>query len=467
MPVVFCGVCPHPPVMIPAVGGKQADIVKKSRQAMQELGRRLKDSGARTMVMISPHGPVFRDGIAINMTPRLRGGLHEFGAPGVSFDLANDLELASAINRKARDSGIMTLELDEKAAVQYGVSAGLDHGLMVPLHFLSGAGVNLPVVAVYMGLLPYRQLYRFGVAVQKAIEESGQRTAVIASGDMSHRLTRDAPAGYDPRGEEFDREIVRLVGQADAAGIINLNPELVERAGECGLRPVIMMLGALDGYAVDAEVLSYEGPFGVGYMVAALQPRGADENRRFVPDLDNRRRAVAEERKRNEGFLPGIARAALEHYGRGQKYSVPADRVPGEFRKAAGVFVSLKKQGRLRGCIGTIEPQYGSIVEETIHNAISAGHRDPRFYPVREEELEDLEISVDVLYPSEPVTGKEQLDPRRYGVIVKSGRKQGLLLPNIEGVDTVEEQVDIAMQKAGISPGEPLTLERFEVVRYK
>ena len=165
--------------------------------------------------------------------------------------------------------------------------------------------------------------------------------------------------------------------------------------------------------------------------------------------------------------MPGIARAALESHGRGEKFRVSPGEIPEEFKMSAGVFVSLKKKGRLRGCIGTVFPQQGNIIEETIHNAISAGHRDPRFHPVRDEELDDLDISVDVLRASEPVDGKEDLDPERYGVIVRSGRKQGLLLPNLEGVDTVEEQVDIARQKAGISPGEPLELERFEVVRYK
>jgi len=467
MPVVFCGVCPHPPVMVPAVGKKQSDIVIKSRQAMLELGRRVKESGAQSMVMISPHGPVFRDGIAINGAPALKGSLKAFGAPEVSFNLENDLGLAVDIERSARDGGITTLMMDEKAVREYRVGLDLDHGLTVPLHFLGEAGVRLPVAAVYMGLLPFEQLYRFGLAVQRAVDESGKKVAVIASGDLSHRLTRDAPAGYDPGGEEFDREIVRLLSLADVAGVMDLDSDLAERAGECGLRPIIMMLGTLDGQAVEPEVLSYEGPFGVGYLVAALRPAGADPGRRYGRTLGESHRSPAGEKKKNEGFLPQIARAALEHYSRGEKYSVPPDRIPGEFAKPAGVFVSLKKHGRLRGCIGTITPQQGSIVEETIHNAISAGHRDPRFHPVRKEELDDLDISVDVLHEPEPIKTKDSLDPARYGVIVRSGRKQGLLLPNLEGVDTVEEQIGIAMQKAGIHPGEPIELERFEVVRHK
>lgn len=140
--------------------------------------------------------------------------------------------------------------------------------------------------------------------------------------------------------------------------------------------------------------------------------------------------------------------------------------VPEEFDKKAGVFVSIKKHGSLRGCIGTIEPAGRNIVEEVVKNAVSAAFHDPRFKPVRREELEDLEFSVDVLQPPEPVSGLNELDPQKYGVIVRSGRRSGLLLPNLEGIDSAGEQVEIARRKAGIGPEEPVALERFEVVRY-
>ena len=138
---------------------------------------------------------------------------------------------------------------------------------------------------------------------------------------------------------------------------------------------------------------------------------------------------------------------------------------PGMERRA-GAFVSIKKHGRLRGCIGTVEPAQENLAAEIIANAISAGVHDPRFHPVQAHELSQLTYSVDVLTPAEPVTGIEELDPYRYGVIVKSGRRTGLLLPNLEGVTTAEEQIEIASQKAGIRPGEPVELYRFEVERY-
>jgi len=133
----------------------------------------------------------------------------------------------------------------------------------------------------------------------------------------------------------------------------------------------------------------------------------------------------------------------------------------------AGAFVSLHMNGRLRGCIGTIAPTRATLAEEIIENAISAATKDPRFNPVTVSELSQLEYSVDVLSPAEPIDSTEQLDVKRYGVIVTSGGKRGLLLPNLDTIDTVEEQISIAKKKAGIGPGEPVSLKRFEVVRHK
>jgi AmmeMemoRadiSam system protein A len=228
-----------------------------------------------------------------------------------------------------------------------------------------------------------------------------------------------------------------------------------------------MMMGALDGLAVNAEVLSYEGPFGVGYLVAALEPGRPEPGKSLLAGLEARRNDTVGKRRAGESYLVGVARQSLENYLRhGKKLSVP-DEVPPEFRGEAAAFVSLKKHGQLRGCIGTVAPTRRSVVEEVIVNAISAGTHDPRFFPVQVDELDDLVYSVDVLQPPEPVEGLDDLDPKKYGVIVRAGRRSGLLLPDLEGVNTSAEQVAIARQKAGIGPNEPVELERFEVKRYK
>ena len=466
MTIVYCGVCPHPPIVVPEVGGDEASLVSDTQEALLELGRRLKKSGADTVVIISPHAPIFREVVGINMSPLLKGDLGSFRAGNVRYMMENDLDLAREINKQAAELGMTVVELTETEERQYGISLRLDHGVVVPLYFLRKAGLETPLVHVSMALGEPQKLYLFGVAVRRAAEALGRRTALLASGDMSHGLTRDAPSGYMPRGKDFDSLMVRLLAVPDVEGIVKMDPELVAQAGECGYHSVVMMLGALDGYDVNAEVISYEGPFGVGYLVASLEPAGANPEKSLLKKMRAAQQTETSKRRAAESYLVKIARNTLESYVSGSAPTALAE-VPEEFREKAGVFVSIKKHGNLRGCIGTTQPTRSNIAEEVAANAISAGINDPRFEPVRKDELGELEYSVDVLQTPEIISGLHELDPARYGVIVRSGRRSGLLLPDLEGIDTPEEQVDIARRKAGIGPDEPVKLARFEVIRYK
>ncbi len=161
-----------------------------------------------------------------------------------------------------------------------------------------------------------------------------------------------------------------------------------------------------------------------------------------------------------------LAQKAVENYINQHKVIKP-EELTAEMKERAGVFVCIKKHGQLKGCIGTFEPTRANVAEEIIHNAISSAMGDPRFSPVTASELADLDYSVDILTQPEPVSSKDQLDPRKYGVIVESGLRRGLLLPDLEGVDTVDGQISICRRKAGISEDEPINLYRFEVRRYK
>lgn len=161
-----------------------------------------------------------------------------------------------------------------------------------------------------------------------------------------------------------------------------------------------------------------------------------------------------------------LARHSLRHYlETGTLFAAEPDTAA-QLSRQAGVFVSLKKAGELRGCIGTFRAVQPTIADEIIHNAVAAGTQDPRFWPVELDELPQLSISVDILEQPERIGSKAELDPQKYGVIVRSGGRTGLLLPMLEGVDTVEEQVEIARQKAGIQADEKLELFRFTVTRY-
>jgi AmmeMemoRadiSam system protein A len=466
--LVFTALTPHPPIIISEVGGEERDKAKKTCQAMEVWAQMVKDKVPDTIVLVSPHGTVYQDAITLNEEGQVAGNLAQFGASQVRLSYATDLELASAIKQMSGRHNVPVVGMDKCLAQKYGAKLELDHGALVPLYYLDSIGVRCQLVSVTMGLLPFEELYAFGLAVQQAARLLDKRVVVIASGDLSHRLTPDAPAGYSPEGKLFDDFLVQALQEFKVEDILNVNQELGEKAGECGLRPIIMMLGALDGMDVEARVLSYEEPFGVGYLVAGFTPLGLNPERELHKQLLEQRAAQLKQRRAGESEAVRLARETLEHYVvKGQPWpSRGEERPPAGLEGRAGVFVSIKKHGQLRGCIGTTAPTQGSIIAEIRQNAISAGTRDPRFWPIEEDELADLVYSVDVLREPEDIDGLGQLDPQKYGVIVSSGNKSGLLLPMLEGVDTVEAQVAIAKQKAGLQPEQPCQLQRFEVVRY-
>jgi AmmeMemoRadiSam system protein A len=240
------------------------------------------------------------------------------------------------------------------------------------------------------------------------------------------------------------------------------------------------MAGAFDGVEVEATRLSHEDVTGVGYGICTFYPKGGrSDERRFLDIwMDETRRKLEEEREQSDEHVR-FARAAVEacvlghgavpqakELAAGMK-GLPGGELPEEMlSKQAGTFVSLHEHGELRGCMGTIGPTRSSIADEIIGNAVSAAMRDPRFPQVRPDELEWLEISVDVLGEPEPIDSMDELDGKRYGVIVTSGGKRGLLLPDLDGIDTPEQQVDIAKKKAGIYAFEKFRMERFEVIRH-
>ena len=259
-----------------------------------------------------------------------------------------------------------------------------------------------------------------------------------------------------------------VCGRGAFGELLDFEESFCDKAAECGHRSFVIMAGVLDGLEVEAKELSHEDVTGVGYGICTFHPGEANGERQFLPIWRRKQEAKLAEMRAKEDNYVRLARETIEQYVSIRKrYDVPEWATAEMTEHRAGVFVSIHKDGRLRGCIGTILPVYGSVAEEIIHNAISASTRDPRFDPIRPDELDRLEINVDVLTTPEKIESKDELDVKRYGVIVSSGGKRGLLLPDLDGVDTVDEQVDIAMRKGGISPREKITLERFEVIRHR
>jgi aromatic ring-opening dioxygenase LigB subunit len=270
----LCCVAPHPPILVPEVGHGEVRRVQASTVALEKLSSDIEGIAPEALVIMSPHSPIYADAFTVKTAPSLSGSFSMFGAPHVRIDTTGDLALAQAVIDQASSLGI-PCEAVGGSGMQTRGASELDHGILVPLYFL--AKKAYPLVCLSMSLLDLRTHYRMGIAIRDAIESSGRKAVFIASGDMSHRLIRGAPAGYSPRAAEFDRQVVDIVSSGDFARLFDLDTGLIEEAGECGLRSIVTMAGTLDGYGRTSEVLSYEGPFGVGYMVARVVPGQLDE----------------------------------------------------------------------------------------------------------------------------------------------------------------------------------------------
>ncbi|MGE5404967.1 MAG: AmmeMemoRadiSam system protein A [Candidatus Saccharibacteria bacterium] len=461
--IVYGAIAPHPPLIIPEIGGKQLDQCKPTVNGMKELASEVARHSPDLIVIITPHGNVFQDAVSVLVRPTLTGDLSNFGHPDLKYESNNDLEFISVLTGRLEETGLPLVLVEDE---RHRLNPSLDHGTIVPLHYLEEAGLrDVPLVVLSYGLLSLDVLYYFGVLIQEVAEELERKAVVIASGDMSHRLKSDGPYSFNPDGPVFDEKLAEYLGKGQFLEVMDMPEPLRENAGECGYRSVVMMLGALNKIEVKPQIFSYEGPFGVGYLIAGFEPQGPGPD--LYTQLVERKTKARSERKAQESDLVRWARQCLEDYViKGERTDIP-DQIPKELQEEAAVFVSLKKDGHLRGCIGTLQPIRPNIAVEIRENAISAGTQDPRFVPVTADELDDLVYSVDVLGKPELVDDKAMLDPNRYGIIVRSGHKSGVLLPDLEGVDSVEQQIQIACQKAGIVPGDQFEMERFEVIRYR
>lgn len=455
-------IVPHPPLIIPAVGRGKEAAIQTTIDAYDDVARRIAEIAPDTIVITSPHATAYADYFHVSPGDGAHGDMSAFGVRDNLLECSYDGELAGLIDEIASETGF-------PAGTDYERDPRIDHATYIPLHFVNKFYSNYKVVRIGLSGLDPVAHYQMGKIVNAAIERLGRRAVFIASGDLSHKLTQDGPYGFAPEGPQFDAQVTEMMGEGDFLGLLSLDDAFCDKAAECGLRSFQIMAGALDGKAIESTLLSYEGPYGVGYAIAMFHVKYEDATRCFDRlYTDAQKEKVLLERQGEDSYV-ALARKSVECFVRDHTpLPMPSD-LPLEMREErAGVFVSLHEHGRLRGCIGTIGPVTGSVAEEIVRNAISACSEDPRFAPVRIEELDQLEISVDVLGEPEPVDSRADLDPQRFGVIVTNGTRRGLLLPMLDGVDTVDDQIEIAMRKAGIGAHEDgTTLQRFEVVRHE
>ena len=416
----------HPPILLPEVGGAESQRVQATAHAMEELDAILVAVPATLAIVISPHSPSSMTSLPVRRATRVGGDLARFRAPQVRVEADVDLDLASKLVADGQRAGF---------ALTWAEDSELDHGVVVPLHMLPRTMKGKHCVFLGVSGWPLQRFLAFGGWLQQWLQHRG--AILIASGDLSHRLTPDAPYGFRPEGPVFDRLVIDALRGHDWQRIEGVDPDLVEEAGECGLRPLAILLGAARAAGLTSQVLSYEGPFGVGYPVVAFT--GA----RVALDIQD------------------LGRRAIETYLRSHQLIEPPEPIPMEWQAPSAAFVTLRKNGAMRGCVGSTRPTEATAAHELIRYAIASAVRDPRFHPVRLDEVPLLSIRVQLLDPAEPITDITRIDPRTQGIIVRSGDRQALLLPGIDEVVTPEQQLRAACQKAGIDRHAALQVERF------
>ncbi len=454
---------PHPPIILPEVGRGEEQKISATIAAYKEISRRIVELNPETIIITSPHSIMYADYFHISPGDAAAGNMGQFRAPQVALAINYDVDFARKLSTDSMAAGVPAGSIGER-------NPALDHGTMIPLRFLQEAGLDFNRVKfLRIGLSGMSAAihYKFGRIISQASDELGRKTFFIASGDLSHKLKSDGPYGFVEEGPQFDSQIMENLGSADFLKLLTMDNKICNRAAECGLRSFWIMAGALDKKAVRAEKLSYEGTFGVGYGIVYFNVGGEDSTRNFAYQLVHFKKHELEQRKAKEDDFVKLARYSLETFVKTHKPAKLPDNLPAELtNRRAGAFVSLHKDGNLRGCIGTIMATQNTLAEEILQNAISACSKDPRFEPVKLDEIDDIEYSVDVLGEAERIFDIKDLDVKRYGVIVENGARRGLLLPDLDGVDTVEEQIAIAKRKASIRPDEKVALWRFEVIRH-
>ena len=508
MSILGAVMVPHPPIILPEIGRGEEKKIRATTDAYQKAMAFAASLKPETVIITSPHSVMYSDYFHISPGLDAEGDFRRFRARNVRIRAEYDYELVHTL------CGICDRD-DFPAGTMGERDPGLDHGTMIPLYFLNQHmdPDSYRVVRIGLSGLPLTDHYLLGQKICEAVDKTDRRVILIASGDLSHKLKKDGPYGLDENGPVYDERIMDVMGRAQFDELLDFDETFCERAAECGHRSFVIMAGALDGKAVRAHRLSHEGTFGVGYGVCTYQVTGEDQMRHFLDLWKEKKQKELLLKRTDEDIYVQLARMGVEYAVKKHRVlpdpeifalldsagktgdpaagAARADRGPEkgsadlqetqrpqetqgspdsreELRhRRAGAFVSIHKDGRLRGCIGTIAPTCSCIAREIAQNALSASLRDPRFSPIRPSELDSLEITVDVLGETEKISSPDQLDVKRYGVIVTKGRRRGLLLPNLDGVDTVEEQISIALQKAGLDTDEEDDeLERFEVVRH-
>jgi AmmeMemoRadiSam system protein A/AmmeMemoRadiSam system protein B len=476
---------PHAPIILPTIGITEADCVSKTYQAMMQVGREIAEEKPDTIILISPHGPRFSDVIPLHDQEAYGGSLNTFGDFETVFEYKKDEAFIRTLLQLNDEEQGKFYRFKREDFERFEIDIKLDHGALVPLYFVQQFYTDFELVLMSDADFDPVSLMKAGRLIEKTAASLQKKVIVIASGDLSHTLSDQGPYHYHPASKVVDQAVVSAFQNNQLLSLASLDYEAVENAGICGLNSLFMLFGVYHNKMYKSNCMSYEGPFGVGYAVAKIAEISSDYNPNWLKQLS----AVLEDKARaqqekahsfsriayeiiKQKVLTGISQIVRMQdtscfVGR-EKITLTQEAFDQLNRPCDGLFVSIKKNGALRGCIGTvIGHDQETCYKQLSYYALQAAYKDPRFDPIDEEELSMLTVEIDLLSKLEAITLPVEHDVKKYGIYIRGEEASGVLLPNLSGVDNPVEQLQIALHKAGISVDEIRETYHFTVEKLR
>lgn len=450
---------PHPPEAVAAEETKDAHALSAIRKSYSKVAEEIAELKPETIIVLSSHASAFSDYFQISDGEVGLGSMKDYGAPNITFRVFYDKEFVKRLS-------FCSLSNNLPAGVEGNQLGFLDHGTMVPLFFINRLYRDYQLVRIGLSGLSLLDHYRLGIYINKTIGETGRKAVIIATGDLSHIESNESSYGYNPQGKRYDEQFLSDLKAGNFGNLLDYSRDELTLVKQCAHKATTVLCGAFDCQDVEPELLAYESYHGVGYAAMSFKPLGKNQSRSFYElYLRKQRLNLNEEKKHNDKFV-ALAYTAIETYVTSQKIiAVPEDFV--FWGPSRGVFVTIEENGSIRGCIGTSAPLKNTLGEEIVANAISSASFDPRFPPLRKDELPYIKVTLDFLSIPELVENLDDLDPEKYGIIIQKGSRHGLLLPNLADIHHIDEQIDVARKKAGIDFDEDYDIYRFVVERHQ
>ena len=340
MAIIRAYTLPHPPLAVPGVGRGQEKGISKTLAAFEEVALEIAGLAPETIIYVTPHSVRYADYFHISPGTAAKGDFERFNSPGTRLETNYDVEFTDELERLAEKNGFPAGTLGAKEKT-------LDHGVTVPMWFINRRYSGYKAVRVSQSGLDPSEHYALGQLIAEIAEKLGRKTVLIASSDLSHKLNSEGPYGFAPEGPQFDNAVAEALGEGDFLSLFKIPEDLRERAAECGYNSLMVMAGCFDRRSVESRLLSYEGPYGVGYAVASFTPGRSDDSRNILGQFAEISLAEAQRKKEAEDDYRALARRSLEHRVKsGGELQIPDGLSDELMKNKAGVFVSLHKNGR-------------------------------------------------------------------------------------------------------------------------